>query len=70
MPFETLAIGYSPALTLPAFIAINGNYSWAVMQLLGLMSIVLCLIAAWGLSQILCKDSPYDLLRRRVSAVK
>ena len=39
MPVTTLAIGYSPALTLPAFIAINGDYSRVVTELLGFFTI-------------------------------
>jgi hypothetical protein len=68
MPIGTLALGYSPALTLPAFVAINGNYSWMVTQLFGLCTIGMCLLFTWGLSMFVCTDSPYDLLRPRIQA--
>lgn len=65
MVVSTLALGYSPALTLPAFIAINGNYPWYITELLGLVTMAMCLLFTWGLTQFACTDSPYQLLVRR-----
>jgi hypothetical protein len=66
VPITTMMFAYS-ACAYPAYIAINSQFPAIVVHLLGILSIAMSSAMIWILTLFVCKDSPYDLLCRRIA---
>jgi hypothetical protein len=65
MPVCAVTFGYG-IISFPGHYVVNSpDLPWFVTQLGGIMSMAMACGVIWAFSQFLCKDSPYDLLRKR-----